>query len=43
MFLVFIQVAFCTSERLGSFVDIRDVIVLDVDQAFAFVDFVARE
>ena len=50
IFLVFNQVTFCTCERLYSFilfaaivVNIRDVIVVDVDQAFVLVDFVASE
>ena len=50
MFLVFIKVSFCTTEGLYSFslftakvVNIRDIIVLHVDQAFALVDFVASD
>ena len=50
IFLFFIQVAFWTSERFTFYffftakvVKIRDVIVLDVDQAFALVDFLASK
>ena len=49
MVLVFIHVAFFTSRRLYSFLvpaivlNIRYVIVVDVDQAVALVDFVASE
>ena len=45
VFFVFIQVAFCTCKRLYSaiVVSIRDVIVVDVDQAFALVDFAPSE
>ena len=39
MFLVFIQAAFC--RVVARVVNIRDGMVVDVDQAFVFVDFFA--